>query len=198
MKGIETSSTSLDNSNLIDRYAREVAALDAILYQHEDMFYLPPAAHKEKRVLDELFDDMTTSPHVVDYCDNEDQIEVLRHHYINEFGGNHKNVKEEEAEVLRDYNANSIIHKVVDDMPSTYRGRDGAIDAWHDLSSYLEGPCNFDLTHVKVCKNHAQVNWTVECNTKSKHKTLFGTDSFTFDDTNHIVMQTTVALSKED
>ena len=218
MKGIETSlGSSNANNNILESLTSSSAtttttvtttdtttALDRI----RNMFQLPPAENTNKKLLDELFDGMTSTPDgVVDYCDNPAQIEVLRHHYSNEFGGttttgNASSAQNQEREVLKDYNEDSIIHKVVDDMPSTYRGREGAITAWHDLSSqYLQGgPCQFDLTHIKVCHNHAQVNWKAEIGSDdaaaAHHKTLFGTDSFTFDDKNHIKMQTTVALSE--
>ena len=154
-----------------------------------DMFHLPPMdPTRHKNVLDELFD-VTNS--TIDFCDNEAQIEVLKHHYTHEFSGT-------DQEVSKDYRDDSIIHKVVDDMPSTYRGREGAVHAWHDLSSHLDlkrGSCNVDLTHISVCRNHAQVHWKAE--STADHMVLFGTDSFTFDDTNHIKMQTTVALSEK-
>jgi len=210
MKGIETSLGSSNANNLLESLQTTTTvttdttttttnsnkALDAL----RNMFQLPPYQNTNKKLLDELFDGMTSAPSgVVDYCDNPAQIEVLRHHYTNEFGAaSAGSSSSQETEVLKDYNEDSIIHKVVDDMPSTYRGREGAITAWHDLSSHLQGgPCQFDLTHIKVCHNHAQVNWKAEIGSDaSKHKTLFGTDSFTFDDTNHIKMQTTVALSE--
>jgi hypothetical protein len=162
-----------------------LAHLDELRHRARDMFQLPPMQH-QKKVLDEIFQ-FTSS---LDFCDNQAQVEVLRHHYFNEFSTDHN-----EEEVLKDYRDDSIIHKVVDDMPSTYRGRSGAVHAWHDLTAYLQGPCKFDLTHISVCRNHAQVNWKAECTQSQDHKTVLGTDSFTFDETNHIKMQTTVALS---
>jgi ketosteroid isomerase-like protein len=162
-----------------------LAHLDELRHRARDMFQLPPMQN-QKTVLDELFQ-FTSS---VDYCDNKAQVEVLRHHYLNGFSTDHT-----EAEVIKDYRDDAIIHKVVDDMPSTYRGRSGAVHAWNDLTAYLQGPCKFDLTHISVCRNHAQVNWKAERTQSHDHKTLIGTDSFTFDETNHIKMQTTVALS---
>ena len=155
-----------------------------------DMFQLPPPDRNRKSVLDEIFEEFTSS--AVDYCDNNAQFEVLRHHYLNEFGLE----REGEEEVVKDYNKDSIIHKVVDDTPSTFRGPSGAVHAWHELHSYLQGPCHFELHHISVCRNHAQVDWTAETSKpKQPHLTIHGTDAFTFDDSNHITMQTTVALS---
>lgn len=197
MKGIDLNSVSPFNSaaaasNIIDlpsgdpSFAR-VRNLERLRQELDEMFQLPKPDKDKKSVLEEVFGGFDST---VDYCDNTSQINILRHHYVNEFGR-----QEGEEEVLKDYRDDSVIHKVVDDMPSTYRGRNGAVNAWHDLSSYLQGPLtHFDLTHISVCRNHAQVNWKAECS-EPKHMTLYGTDSFTFDDTNHIIFQTTVALS---
>lgn len=168
----------------------ELAELfDVLRTRHRiaDMFQLPPMDN-QRNILDEIFD-MNNS--AIDYCDNEEQIEVLKHHYLHEFSGT-------DQEISKDYRSDSVIHKVVDEMPSTYRGREGAVHAWHDLSSYLDlkrGSCNVDLTHISVCHDHAQVQWKAE--STADHMVLIGTDSFTFDDTNHIKMQTTVALSEK-
>ncbi|CAB9521457.1 expressed unknown protein [Seminavis robusta] len=169
-----------------------LATLDELRSKARDMFHLPPM-DKKQSVLDELFQFSSS----VDYCDNEHQVEVLRHHYINEFGSSDTDSSTTEEEVLKDYLDDSVIHKVVDDLPSTYRGKSGAVHAWHDLAAVMKGPCTFDLTHVSVCRNHAQVNWKAECS-KPNRRTIFGTDSFTFDDSNHIKMQTTVALSNQE
>ena len=169
----------------------ELAELfDVLRTRHRiaDMFQLPPMEN-QRNILDELFDVTNSS---IDYCDNEEQIAVLKHHYTHEFSGS-------DVEILKDYRDDSVIHKVVDDMPSTYRGAEGAVHAWHDLNSHLDlkrgSICNVDLTHISVCRNHAQVQWKAE--STADHMVLFGTDSFTFDDTNHIKMQTTVALSEK-
>eukprot|EP00980_Cylindrotheca_fusiformis_P016062 scaffold4736_cov105-Cylindrotheca_fusiformis.AAC.11 len=84
---------------------------------------------QKNTVLDEIVEEFTST---VDYCDNDAQKEVLKHHYLNEFG-----IPKDE-EVVKDYRRDSIIHKVIDDMPSTYRGQTGAVDAWHDLTSYMK------------------------------------------------------------
>ena len=217
MKGIDvqlaSSTTAAAANNIIFDTATgvhtngsELEAIHHLRTRMQDMFQLPSALanNDKKRILDELFEG--TPACVVDYCDNEQQIEVLRHHYLNEFAAaSGSQQQHQEAEVGKDYRDDSVIHKVVDDTPSTYRGRHGAVDAWHDLSAYLHGPCKFDVTHISVCRNHAQVNWKAECsspensnnnNNNNKHTALVGTDSFTFDDSNHIKMQTTVALSE--
>ena len=183
-----SASQSLDPSSGNPSFAG-IAGLEDLRAQLRDMFQLPPPDKDKKNVLDDVFGGFNSS---IDYCDNDAQVEVLRHHYLNEFGRT-----EGDEEVLKDYRDDSIIHKVVDEMPSTYRGRNGAVSAWHDLTAVFQGPCHFDLTHISVCRNHAQVNWKAECS-GSKHTTLYGTDSFTFDDTNHIIMQTTVALSDKE
>lgn len=148
---------------------------------------------------------LCTSDNVVDYCDNPSQVEVLKHHYNSEFGS--ANVataatadktcsKKAQAvqEVLKDYREDSIIHKVVNDTPITYRGLDGAQKAWEDLCDLLQDNVRLDLQHMNVWHNHAQVDWKAEL--LSSHKTIYGTDTFTFDEKdNHITSQTTVALS---
>lgn len=189
MKGIDTQLagvpviTDLDNDHHIDPFQLERVHLHNKIL---DMFQLPKAT-KERNILDDVFH-FTPS---LDYCDNEVQAEILRHHYTNEF------VHPVKGEFLRDYCEDSVIHKIVDDQPATYRGKDGAIDAWHDLSSYIKESSAFDLKHVSVCRNHAQVNWEAEVN-EPKHMIVYGRDTFTFDNANHISMQTTVALSQKD
>ena len=187
MKGIDTELASISAAANTHHHPIDPSELERIHLHNKilDMFHLPPMEKKD--VLDEVFHFAPS----LDYCDNEGQKEVLRHHYRSEF------VHPVKQEILKDYCEDSIIHKVVDEQPSTYRGKNAAINAWHDLNSYIRGPCKFDLQHISVCRNHAQVNWKAEV-TEPKHLTMYGTDSFTFDDTNHITMQTTVALSEKE
>lgn len=189
MKGIETQlaiSASLDSCQhtpIDPSQLERVHLLDEML----DMFQLPKAK-QNKSILDEVFHFQPS----LDLCDSKAQVAVLRHHYENEFV-NPVNKKE----LFKDYREDSVIHKVVDDQPSTYRGKSGAMNAWQDLNSYMNGPCTFDLKHISVCQSHAQVNWVAEVK-EPNHKIVYGTDSFTFDKTNHISMQSTVAMSEKD
>jgi hypothetical protein len=126
----------------------------------------------------------------LDYSDNRDQVRVLKHHYLNEFG-HHISV----AEVLKDYSENCIIHQVMDNVPRTFQGRDGARQAFvqlfnlipHDMSHSLE------FEHVAIDHNHAQVVWKAEV--PSQNKIIRGIDSFAFDHENRIVHQTIMAAS---
>ena len=52
---------------------------------------------------------------------------------------------------------------------------------------------NIELEHIAVNHNHAQVIWKGET---ASHAKIVGTDSFTFDENNHITSQTIVALTK--
>jgi len=188
MKSIDTTTESLTSFTT----NAEFGLVDILQTRNRiaDMFQLPPMDNQaNKNALDNLFDATSSS---IDYCDNEAQMDILKHHYMNEFSGT-------DEEISQDYLDDSVIHKVVDEMPSTYRGREGAVHAWHDLSSHVDfkkGSCKVDLTHVSVCRNHAQVHWRAESTVEPG--ILIGTDSFTFDDTNHIKLQTTVALSEKD
>eukprot|EP00429_Kryptoperidinium_foliaceum_P001236 CAMPEP_0176016062 /NCGR_PEP_ID=MMETSP0120_2-20121206/7656_1 /TAXON_ID=160619 /ORGANISM="Kryptoperidinium foliaceum, Strain CCMP 1326" /LENGTH=169 /DNA_ID=CAMNT_0017349045 /DNA_START=51 /DNA_END=560 /DNA_ORIENTATION=+ len=103
----------------------------------------------------------------VDYSDNPEQLEVIKHHYLSEFSeGKVRKVQE-------DYNKDSVIFEVLDEVPKTYHGKRG-------------------VRHVAINRNHAQVVWKAET---AGHETIVGTDSFTFDDKNHIASQSIVALT---
>jgi len=119
---------------------------------------------------------------VIDCCDNDAQREVLRHHYTAEYACKRPSLKE-------DYCQDTVIYKVLDGMPSTYRGADAARGACADFPKR-------DLQSVSICQNHARVNWEAE--DAEHHKIVVGTDSFTFDDSNHIKTQTIVAMSREE
>lgn len=126
----------------------------------------------------------------LDYSDNPDQVRVLKHHYLNEFG-HHISL----SEVLKDYSENCTIHLVVDNQPQTFHGRDGARQAFlqlfnlvpHDLSHHIE------FEHIAIDHNHAQVVWKAEI--PSQDKIIRGMDSFAFDQDNRIVHQSIMALS---
>lgn len=188
-----TTTTSAANATASTNLNALVALVDILRTRNHisGMFHsqFPPTnTDTNKNLLDDLFASTGTNSSI-DFCDNKAQMKILKHHYLHEFSGT-------DEEVLKDYQEDSIIHKVVDEQPSTYRGREGAVHAWHDLSSHVDlkrGSCKVDLTHISVCKNHAQVHWKAESTVEPV--VLFGTDSFTFDDTNHIKLQTTVALS---
>jgi hypothetical protein len=126
----------------------------------------------------------------LDYSDNPDQVRVLKHHYLNEFG-HHLSV----AEVLKDYSDKCIIHLVVDNVPRTFQGRDGARRAFLELFGLLPHDMSHSLEfeHIAIDHNHAQVVWKAEVT--SQKKTVRGIDSFAFDENNHIVHQSVMAVS---
>jgi hypothetical protein len=123
----------------------------------------------------------------IDYSDSDPQMQVLLHHYLNEFDGNKNHLEE----VARDYDPDSVIYEVVDNSPKAYRGRQGVEQMCRDMLGKVK---NIELQHVAVNHNHAQVIWKGET---LSHSTILGTDSFTFDDQNHITKQTIVALTEE-
>lgn len=150
----------------------------------------------------------------VDANDNNRQMDIIKHHYDSEFGANGFALDE----IVKDYHDDSIIHKVIDDQPCTYSGREGARKAFQDMISYVQvaptkgddhdNPRNHDLhsdvvklQHISINRNHAQVIWRAETtasNDGGSNKVIVGTDSFTFDPSdNHITSQTTVAMSME-
>jgi hypothetical protein len=120
----------------------------------------------------------------IDYSDNDPQIQVLRHHYLNEFDDHHI------REVLKDYSSDSVIYEVLDDVPTTYRRKKGVKKMCRDILGKVK---NIELQHIAVNRNHAQVIWKGET---SSHTTIVGTDSFTFDENNQITTQTIVALTQ--
>ena len=122
----------------------------------------------------------------VDYSDNELQKIVLEHHYLSEFDEHHI------REVVKDYNSDITIHEVLDNIPKTYHGKRGVRKMCKDILGKLQ---NIELQHIAVNHNHAQVIWKGET---SSHQTIVGTDSFTFDEDNHISSQTIVALTQEE
>ena len=124
----------------------------------------------------------------VDFSDNPAQLQVIRHHYQSEFGHAKAN-----AELLQDYRPDSVVYQVVNDQPTTYHGLEGARQSCQGIASLLNNG-EPDLQHVSVHDNHAQVVWKAET---SNHETVMGTDSFTFDQDNHIQSQTVVALTEK-
>ena len=140
-------------------------------------------------------DERNWHPHL-DFVDNPSQLNVIRHHYEKEFLDG-----DASEEVLQDYREDSVIYTVVDGQPVTYRGLAGARRANQEISSLLlhhqprEGErLELDFEHVSVQGNHAQVVWKAET---ENHKTsIWGTDSFEFDEDNHIAQQTVVALTE--
>lgn len=120
----------------------------------------------------------------IDQCDNKEQEQIIKDHYLNEFG------RHRVAKVLKDYSSDSVIHEVVDGVPHTYRGKTGAVQMCQDLFD-LE---HVELQHIAVNHGHAQVVWLAETPSHSK---IVGTDSLTFDKDNHIITQSIVALSEK-
>lgn len=137
----------------------------------------------------------------IDCSDNDVQLQLIQHHYLSEFdseksGDGVKNspgsIGQHIREVVKDYAPNSVIYKVMDEIPTMYRGRRGVEEMCREIYGQLE---NIELEHVAVDQNHAQVVWKGETKGPS-HTTIYGRDFFTFDDKNHIVSQTIVALSQ--
>jgi hypothetical protein len=137
----------------------------------------------------------------IDYSDNDRQMEVIAHHYLNEFNEGHI------REVMEDYNQDSVIYEVLDEVPKTYYGKRGVRKMCKDVLGKVK---NIELEHVSVNRNHAQVVWRGETTTQDDgdggddlhhhhhHHTIVGTDSFTFDENNHITSQTIVALTQQE
>ena len=133
-------------------------------------------------------------PENIDVSDNAKQMKVIKHHYLNELGeGRSIN------ELLKDYRDDTVIYELINDKPTTHRGLDGVVEAMKDLFSLLhtdddrEHP-KVDLQHIKVNQNHAQVIWKFET---PQHATVYGTDSFAFDENDRIKSQSIVAISQE-
>lgn len=126
----------------------------------------------------------------LDCSDSPEQVRVLKHHYLNEFG-QHISL----AEVLKDYSEKCTIHQVVDNVPKTFHGKDGARQAFrnvfnlvpHDLTHSIE------FEHIAIDHNHAQVVWKAEV--PSRNQSIRGMDSFAFDKDDRIVHQSVMALS---
>ncbi len=138
----------------------------------------------------------------IDCSDNDVQLQVIQHHYLKEFETDDEDMKNDPVdsqqnhirEVIKDYAPNSVIHKVLDDVPTTYRGRRGVEEMCREIYGQLK---SIELEHVAVDHNHARVIWKGETKGPS-HTTIFGRDFFTFDNQNHIVSQTIVALTQQD
>jgi ketosteroid isomerase-like protein len=147
------------------------------------------SARTHKINFDEMFH---WNPKHVDRSDNKKQLEVIRHHYSTEFGSS-GNVEE----LLKDYSEDTVIYEVIDDKPETFRGKERVKEALEGMIGMAneQGATKIDLEHVKINHNHAQVIWKAET---ADNKSIIGTDSFTFDKDNHIAMQSTVALSRDD
>lgn len=123
---------------------------------------------------------------LIDYSDNDHQLEVIAHHYLNEFNEGHI------RDVMEDYNHDSVIYEVLDQVPKIYHGKRGVKKMCKDVLGKVK---NMELEHVAVNHNHAQVIWKGE--TEDSHAAIVGTDSFTFDENDHITSQTIVALTQE-
>jgi hypothetical protein len=120
----------------------------------------------------------------IDESDNDSQSQVVKHLYEN---------LEDENEYTKD----AVIHQVLNDVPTTYRGKNGihrALLTGDTLLHSLKEAKSIHIDHFAVNHNHAQVTWSAE----TSHKILVGTDYITFDDTNHITCRTIVALTQGD
>jgi hypothetical protein len=135
-----------------------------------------------------LFEDIFESHPTVDYSDNAAQTQVIKHHYMSEFG---KHISL--AEVTKDFSEDAVVHEVVDNVPHTYHGKSGVRQSFRDMFSKIpHDTSHFDIEHIAINHNHAQVIWKAETPT---HGVIRGTDSFAFDKDNRIESQTIVALS---
>ena len=81
----------------------------------------------------------------VDYCDNPKQLDILKHHYNVEFSTHdHPYIgRTDDIEVKQDYVCDDslVVHKLVDNMPTTYRGCDASIHAWNSERSICGARC---------------------------------------------------------
>jgi hypothetical protein len=138
-----------------------------------------------------LFEDIFESHPTIDYSDNPAQTQVIKHHYMSEFG---KHISL--AEVTKDYSEDVVVHEVVDNVPHTYHGKPGVRQSFRDMFYKIpHDTSHFELEHIAINHNHAQVIWKAETPT---HGIIRGTDSFAFDKDNRIESQTIVALSCEE
>lgn len=151
------------------------------------------------KILQELKDpsleqDPLSKPPTVDYSDNPEQLQVIRHHYKSELPQRLQDKKTTKIrDVLEDYASDSVIYEVLDEVPKTYKGKRGVRLMCQDVLGKVQ---NIHLEHVAINHGHAQVVWRGET-TDPSHKIIVGTDSFTFGEDNRIVSQTIVALTQD-
>jgi hypothetical protein len=138
------------------------------------------------QIMKEVRNPLSLDPPTVDYSDNDQQMELIKHHFRSEF--NEGRV----CEVIKDYNQDAIIYEVIDEVPRTYHGKRGIQQMCRDVLGKVQ---NIELQHVAINRNHAQVVWKGK--TKS-HATIVGTDSFTFDHNNRIAAHSIVALTEKE
>jgi hypothetical protein len=129
----------------------------------------------------DLFND-TFHP-LIDQSDNEAQMKILKKHYLDEFSRRSIDM------VLKDYSDESVIYEVLDNIPTTYHGEQGARRMLNRITGLAK---DVDLHHISVNRNHAQVFWTANMDSRD---VIHGTDSFEFDKDNRIKAQTIVALT---
>ena len=145
-----------------------------------------------------LFDQVFSSHHhrnhndqesAVDFSDSQEQVRVLKHHYMNEFG-HHISVNE----VIKDYSSDCMIHLVIDNTPHTYKGHDGIIQTFKDLYEKIpHDTSHFVFEHVSINNNHAQVVWKAII--PDRQVIIRGMDSFAFDNQNKITNQSIMATT---
>jgi hypothetical protein len=128
-----------------------------------------------------LFEEMQ-----IDQCYNYEQMKIVQDHYVNEFGG----LSHHLAKVVRDYKSDSVIHKVIDGVPHTYKVKRGVVQMHQDMDD-LE---NFYIQHVAVNHNHARTFWQAR---SPNTGIVMGMDSFTFNDRIQITKHTSVVLSND-
>jgi hypothetical protein len=151
-------------------------------------FKLPNWQNVVPRIMKEVLNPLDPDAPAVEYSDNEQQLEVIRHHYRSEFDAGHI------REVIKDYDRDAAIYEVLDEVPKTYHGRCGVRQMCRDVLGKVQ---NIELQHVAINGNHAQVVWMGETKMPSPN-VIVGTDSFTFNDDNRITSQTIVALTRKE
>lgn len=137
---------------------------------------------------------------VIDQCDNVKQAEIIQDHYMNGFDAKSHISHRSLAKLLKkDYSADCTINEIlVDGIPHTYHGKRGAWRACQDQLRLLLSMDQFKIDHIHINNNHAQVIWhanSVIKNSSDSSEPVFvvGTDSYTFDNDNHITSQTVIA-----
>ena len=135
------------------------------------------------------FEDIFESHPSIDYSDNREQVKVIKHHYMNEFG-KHLSLNE----VMKDYSPNTVIHEVIDNVPKSYHGREGVQKAFKDLYRKIpHDTSHMEFEHIAIDHDHAQVVWKAEI--PDDDVVIRGMDSFAFDSENRITNQSTMAIS---
>ena len=106
----------------------------------------------------------------LDYVDNEEQLQVIKHHYASEFSSSSSSMSPDvvEREFLEDYRNDCVVYSVLDEIPSTFHGLEGARKSCESVVSLLEEPslptaskdgkpataAHFYLKHISIKVSH--------------------------------------------